>query len=110
MPDRDASEQRPNLGDPIRELVILSDRFADSYSELLVKIDDEGRLVLYGADAGERVREIWGDWDYEYSETVPAEWKETVLLHLIKERFAATSDFRVWCEERGIPSEFWSWA
>ena len=107
MPDRDASEQR--RGDPIQELVIRHDRFADGYSELLAKIDDKGRLVLDGADGGERVREVWGDWDYEYSETVPAEWKETVLLHLIKERFASTSDFRVWCQERGIPSEFWSW-
>jgi hypothetical protein len=79
-------------------------------SELLAKIDDRGQLVLDGADTGSRVQEIWGDDDYEFSEAVPAEWKDTVLLHLVKERFSTgTSEFRKWCEERGIPTKFESW-
>jgi hypothetical protein len=37
----DASAE-PSAPGPIRELVIRRERFADGYSELLVKIDDKG--------------------------------------------------------------------
>jgi hypothetical protein len=94
-----------------RSLVIRREKFAEGgYSELLVKIDDNGDLVLDAADAGESVRSIVGDWDYEYSETVPAQWKDTMLLHLIKERFTSTSEFGQWCKARNVSASFWSWA
>jgi len=94
---------------PIKELRIRFQRLPDGYSSLDVRIDDSGNLVLDGADAGEYVRQFWGDWDYEYSETVPASWKDTVLLHLMKERFTETTAFREWCNERRIPYKFDSW-
>lgn len=94
---------------PIKELRIRAERSPSGYSQLLVKINDGGQLVLDGADGGERVRQVSGDWDYEFSWTVPAEWKGTVLLHLMKERFPKESEFSAWCEERGIPCKFWSW-
>ena len=74
-----------------------------------MRIEGPGDLVLDGADAGPAVEEFWGDWDYEYSLTVPAAWKDTVLLHLMKERFTETTPFQEWCEARGIPAEFFSW-
>jgi hypothetical protein len=91
---------------PITQLVIRHQRAGDGYSELVARIDELGGLVLDGADAGEFVRKVRGDSDYEYSESVPVEWKDSVLLYLLEERFTTTSAFRTWCEERGIPVTF----
>lgn len=72
-------------------------------------IDDEGKLVIEGYDIGESVKEFWGDSDYEYWLRVPQEWKDTVLLLLIKERFGLSSDFKKWLEDKEIPHKFESW-
>ena len=112
MSDRDASQlaQAPQTQKPIRELPIRQVRFPDGgYADMTVRIDDSRQLVLEGADAGKFVGDVWGVEEYEFSETVAASWKETVLLHLMAERFDKTSDFRKWCQERGIPTKFWSW-
>jgi hypothetical protein len=110
MTERDAAQLAASpQPQPIRELVIRKERWPGSYSSLEAKIDSDGQLVLDGADGGASVRDTCGDWDYEYTETVSAEWKDTVLLHLLKERFERTSDFRQWCEARRIPRKFWSW-
>jgi hypothetical protein len=73
---------------PVKELSIRSERFPDGYSNLHVRIDQQGNLVLDAVYAGPTVERMRGDWDYEYSVTVPATWKDTVLLHLMKDRFA----------------------
>lgn len=75
---------------------------------LEAKIKENGDLVLEGQDIGEFVEEQFGDSDYEYSLSVKAEYKDTILLNLIKEKFANDSEFKAWLEEKGIPSEFWS--
>lgn len=73
------------------------------------KIDDEGNLVLEGYDIGDTVKEYWGDSDYEYWLTVSQEYKDTVLLSLIQERFGNSSEFMTWLEEKDIPHKFDSW-
>jgi hypothetical protein len=49
------------------------------------------------------VERMRGDWDYEYSVTVPATWKDTALLHLVKNRFTETTPFRVAIPWRSSP-------
>lgn len=98
---------------PIRELAIHSETSTDGYRELKVLIDDAGQLVLEAVDGGESVRKIWGDSDYEYWVKITPEWRDAVLLHLIKEWFsqrAVSSQFMRWLKERGIPYEFYSHA
>ncbi len=73
------------------------------------KIDDKGKLVLEGYDAGETSKKFWGDEDYEYWLTVDKQYKDSILLLLIKEKFTSDSKFKQWLEEKGIPSEFYSW-
>jgi hypothetical protein len=94
---------------PIQELVIFHERIADGYSELKAKISEKGDVVLDGADGGERIRKLVGDWDSEYWVTVTKEWKDTVLLHLLKEKFDSTSAFMAWLKEREIPYDFYRW-
>ena len=94
--------------EPIKKLVIRHERMDDGYSELAVGIDDSGALVLEGVDAGEEVRRLFGDWDFEYWLTIPAEYRESLLLYLIKERFTSVHDMRKWLGEKDIPFEFTS--
>ena len=79
-----------------------------SYLDAVIR--QNGDLVLEGCDNGAQVREIWGDWDYEYWVTVKSDYKDTVLLHLIKDKFDSETKFREWLQERGIPGEFISYA
>ena len=75
---------------------------------LVARIADDGDLILEGQDSGKLVEETFGDGDYEYALKVAADLKDTVLLHLIKERFATDGEFRAWLEEKKIACEFWS--
>jgi hypothetical protein len=93
----------------IREIVMSEVRTEKDYSNLVAKIDDEGNLVLEGYDLGETPELFWGDSDYEYWLVVKGDYKDTILLWLIKERFENDSKFREWLNEKGIPSKFDSW-
>ena len=75
---------------------------------LTAKVDENGDLILEGQDLGEFVQEQFGDSDFEFSLKVKAEYKDTILLNLIKEKFANDSEFKAWLDEKQIPSEFWS--
>ena len=94
---------------PIKELVIYDDKTADGYNVLTAKIGDNGDLILEGIDAGKDVEKFFGDSDYEYWLTMSKDFKETLLLHLIKERFSSVHDLKAWLEEKEIPCTFASY-
>ena len=71
--------------EPINKLIMRDDKKSGVYSYLVAKIDDKGKLVLEGVDGGKDVEKFFGDSDYEYWLTISQEFKETILLHLIKE-------------------------
>jgi hypothetical protein len=97
------------MSEPIRELVIFHERVADGYSELKANINEQGGVVMDGADGGEHIRKMVGDWDAEYWVTVSPAWKDTLLLHLLKDKFTSTSAFMAWLKEREIPHDFHRW-
>ena len=88
---------------PIKTIVIYDDKTADGHNVLTAKISDSGDLVLEGVDAGKDVEKFFGDSDYEYWLTISKDFKETILLHLIKERFSSVHDMKKWLEEKEIP-------
>lgn len=98
------------MADKLTEITIYDQQNEDgNHYNLQAKINEEKNLVLDGYDIGPQVEELWGplaDGDYEYWLTVPAEWKDTVLLHLIGERFEDDVKFKEWLNEKGIPNEF----
>ncbi len=95
--------------DPITRIVIRHEKTTTGYSELIARVDVSGELVLDGCDAGASVEETTGDWDYEYWVTVSPLFKDTVLLHLIKERFNSVHEMSEWLGSLGIPSKFMSY-
>jgi hypothetical protein len=73
-----------------------------------IDIDENKNLHLGSFDFGPEVDKMWGH-DYEYDVTISKEWKDTVLLHLAKERFKTVSEFKKWLDEKETPSETSLW-
>jgi hypothetical protein len=67
---------------------------------------ERGKLYFCGLRSGPLCERLFGKPDNEYLVTVPAKWKNTVLLYLMKERFSDDKVFKDWCDERDIPNEF----
>lgn len=95
--------------EPITRLIIRHEKTTSGYSELIARIDSSGALVLDGCDAGVSIEDATGDWDYEYWITVSPLFKDSVLLHLIKERFNSVNEMNEWLESLGIPRKFMSY-
>ena len=93
----------------IRKIVLRERRTEKDVSILVAKIDDHDDLILEGHDVGEAPKKFWGDSDYEYYRVIKKDYKDTILLWLIKERFDTDSDFKLWLDEKGIPNQFWNW-
>lgn len=78
------------------------------------RLNSDGSLRLEGGDIGERVKELWGDDDYEYWVDVPASEVGRLLLLLLKEKYdgdlQAVSNFKTLCESNAIAHSFFSWA
>ncbi len=84
-----------------------------AYTRLDVVVKQIGDLVVEGQDFGTAAEVVFGDDEYEYFVTVPKEYKDWILLNLIKDRFAGerpdpSSAFMKWLEEKKIPYEFHS--
>lgn len=90
----------------INEIILIDSRTESVRVRLTARIEHNGDLILDGYDSGKLVEDVWGSDDYEYSLTVKADYKNTILLNLIKEKFANDSQFRTWLDEKGIPSDF----
>ena len=93
----------------IDKISLIESKSEDISIHLTAEIKENGDLVLDGYDLGKRAEEWFGHDDYEYSLTLKAEFKDTVLLYLIKEKFANDSEFKKWLDEKQIPNEFWSY-
>lgn len=95
--------------EPIRTLTLYDYKIDDGRRVLTANIKDNGDFLLEGFDSGAAIEKLMGDWDYEYWVTVPAHYKDTVLLWLIKERFEGSSQLMQWLTEKDIPHTFDSW-
>ena len=71
--------------------------------------ENNGVLALNGQDLGPKVREFFHTDEYEYFYRVPAPYKNTLLLCLLKEKFEAGFVFNDWLDEHRIPYEFFNW-
>lgn len=67
-----------------------------------VDTNNDGTLHFDSFDFGQKTDSAWGH-DYEYDIFVGAEWKDTILLLLIKERFKNNSEFREWADKKTVP-------
>ncbi|MCA8982028.1 MAG: hypothetical protein H6831_03035 [Planctomycetes bacterium] len=96
--------------EPVTRVVIYEteDEKGDRRS-LAVELRSSGELVMDGCDSGPLAEKFFGDWDYEYWRTVPADRVGEIALRLIAERFGSDTSFRAWLDRHGIPSRFDCW-
>ena len=102
--------------EPVSQVVLADWKVPGLQHRVAAVIDASGDLVVDGYDAGKNVESTWGDNEYEFSWTIPAEWKDTLLLRLLQERFASEPEWMQhetlcieWVRGHGIPVEFWCW-
>jgi hypothetical protein len=73
--------------------IIMRDERSDTGSSYLaVGIDKYGKLFVEGQDLGKAPREFWGRDEYEYKLVVDEDWKDTLLLYLIFEKFKTSQE------------------
>lgn len=76
---------------------------------LLASITGNGDLQMCGKeeldsrDIGDGDSRYAGD--IEYCLTIGAEYKDTVLLYLVKECFESEAEFRTWLKKKEIPAK-----
>ena len=100
--------------DKLKEIRLLDVSSPDLRYWLDAQINETGDLVLEGYDIGGIVENFWGNDDYEYWLTVAGEFKDSLLLLLIKDAFDSghfenSSGFREWLDKKGVPNDFSSW-
>lgn len=99
---------------------------------LSVSYSAESGLVISGSDYGRAPRSAFGSSEYEYWRSVKPRFADRLfytllksmsrpwepysgdrLVDLVHERFGGTfeaeKNFRRWCEDHGVPTEFFSW-
>lgn len=92
-------------------------------TNVFASIEENGDLRIDGCDAGELVKRMWGDYDYEYIITVKQTdlrrvchalgTEEYKLLETLHSKYAgerAFSRIKKLLEDKGIPFEFFTWA
>lgn len=94
---------------PIDRIVMIDTEREDLRVTLVARIDETGDLILEGYDRGAYVEKMWGNSDYEYWLKIPAAYKDTILLHLLNERFETDSKFMEWLKDKKIPYDFSTW-
>jgi hypothetical protein len=106
------------MPEPVHKLKLIESRHEGLSVFLDAKINEQGDLELEGQDVGASVEAHWGDSDYEYWVVVPKDYKDTVLLWLLKERFDAAPspapfkndcEFMEWLKAKSIPYQFSSY-
>ena len=70
-----------------------------------LSVKENGNLLFEGQDSGPDVQKFFGVEDHEYFIEIPQEYKDTLLLHVLKKSFTPTSALTTWLKENDIPGE-----
>lgn len=94
---------------PIDRVVLRDERDGKDTRHVEAAIDNQGDLVLSGQDLGPKVQAFFRTHEYEYFYNIPANYKDTLLLRLLEEKFKPEFLFDDWLKAHGIPYEFSNW-
>lgn len=91
---------------PVERLELSEKRTEKGWHVLEASVDVNGDLVLTGRDPIDLPKAAFGATEYETTRRIPAEYKDTLLLLLLRERFKSDAMFQQWLERHGIPYEY----
>ena len=86
----------------------------------VLRLQDDGSLVIEGQDIGRGVSDFWGaeSSEYEFARTVApsavvqlrvaAALDDSNLLQALKSRFGTTAELETFLSDHGIETTFWS--
>ena len=99
---------QPNSAEfaPVDAVSFISPKTHGGHRSVGANIMPNGDLVISGLD-WEPDEMMIGD--HEYSVTIEARYKDSVLLLLLKEQFADFRPAKAWLEKVGVPFKSWSW-
>lgn len=96
------TEGKPKF-EPIKSVSFISPETHNVKRSVGASIKDSEDLLIDGMD--------WGmEHDYEYSMTIEARFKDSVLLLLLKDKFADFPEAKKWLEEQGVPFNYFVWS
>jgi hypothetical protein len=114
-----------------QSVVLVEEKINEEYRRIDAKANPDGSLLIDGVDMGPVCEKYWGDFDYEYSLTIPgpdvpnlvtamAKYGRTdasdpleASMLLLQAGFADDLTFSgvaKLCDQNGIENKFWSWA
>jgi hypothetical protein len=98
-----------NTNARINEIEITKTDNKEVYVRIYCKIEYNGNIKYKSYTVGGITKDYIGHDDYEVEVEVKNEYKDTVLLKLIADRFNSESEFMNWLGEQKIPYSFISW-
>ena len=93
----------------ISSIQILKKETEQGLTRLSAEISDNGDLIINDYCIGPFAQEMYGHDDVEADVKVKKDFKDTLLLLLLKERFDKFSEIREWLKSNGVPYKFDSW-
>jgi len=93
------------MTDPIRELLLYSNKTDKRATNTSLRISDSGDLLIEVLNSGIQVKIVRGHWSYKDLLTIPSQYKDTVLLYLLKEHFTSLYEIKEWIKGIGIPAK-----
>ena len=96
------------MSEPITRLVLIDRELRGTHVSVDLRINYNGDLIIDGYDTGSAPLAFWKSPGYEYITTVPAAYKDTILLLLLKDRFKDDSGIKKWLKAHDIPNSFWN--
>jgi len=86
----------------------------DPFRSIHLSVNTDGSVRLDAQDMGTRVKEVWGDSDYEFWVDVPATALRKLAFALLREKYTgqdkAVDEFRAFCKREDIEHEWNSYA
>ncbi len=83
--------------------MVLDEKTDVYHKTFTVKINEKNELVFEAYERGQALKDAYGEGEDERWLTVGPEFKDTVLLNLIKEQFKSDIELKAWLEKKGIP-------
>ena len=109
----------------MEKITLFEHKDAKIHISMVLYFNEDGQLVFDGYDIGAKVKDFWGDYDYEYSYTIEPEEANKLykilnitpsnrkaLLLKIKKRFGgnkAYSKFGSFMDKNDIKYESFTW-
>ena len=102
-------EFQKNDCNKITKIEIVKTENDQSSTILSAKISDDGDLIIDDYFIGKFAQEVYDHDDSESFVKVKKDFKNTLLLLLLKERFQANSELRDWLSLNNVPYDFEIW-